>query len=95
MKQYAIAHYNEAFEAYAQKFGADQARAKFYDLIHEAHATPINACQVWVLTDRDGNKYLQSYNTIVSVKFAGEQVQSLGKWSRTTSKHQTLFWSYV
>jgi hypothetical protein len=95
MKQYAITHYTEAFNAYAEKYGTDAARAKFYDLIYEAIATPINACQAWVLTDREGNKYLQSYNTIVSVKFAGDHIQELGKWSRTTSKHQGYFYRYV
>ena len=95
MKQYAITHYTYAFNAYAQKFGADQARAKFYDLVTGAEARPINACQAWVLTDRDGNKYLQSYNTIVSVKFAGDNIQELGKWSRTTSKHQRYFYRCV
>lgn len=95
MKQYAITHYNDAFNAYAEKYGTDAARAKFYELIHEASATPINSCQAWVLTDCEGNKYLQSYSTIVSVKFAGEDVHHLGKWSRTTSKHQGYFYRYV
>ena len=95
MKQYAITHYSDAFNAYAEKYGTDAARAKFYDLVTGAEARPINACQAWVLTDRDGNKYLQSYSTIVSVKFAGEDVHHLGKWSRTTSEHQGYFYRYV
>jgi hypothetical protein len=95
MKQYAITHYNDAFNAYAEKYGTEAARAKFYDLVTGASAKAIDQCQAWVLTDNDGNKYLQSYNTIVSVKFAGDCIQELGKWSRTTSKHQGYFYRYV
>lgn len=47
--------------------------------------------QAWVVKDvANGYTTLQSYNTIVSVKINNEVVD-LGKWSRTTSKHQTLF----
>lgn len=95
MKQYAITHYSDAFNAYAEKYGTDAARAKFYGLVMSASAKAIDQCQAWVLTDRDGNKYLQSYSTIVSVKFAGEDVHNLGKWSRTTSKHQKYFYRHV
>ena len=57
----------------------------------------IDSKQAWVITDtRTGNKYLQSYNTIVSIYFADtKEVLRLGKWSRTTSKHQTFFERYV
>ena len=53
----------------------------------------IDSKQAWVITDTwTGNKYLQSYNTIVSVYFADtKEVLRLGKWSVTTSKHQSFF----
>lgn len=94
MKQYTIAHYNEAFEAYKQTH-EDATRYDFWELLTNAKAKAIDSCQAWVLTDENGNKYLQSYNTIVSVKFAGEDVHHLGKWSITTSKHQSYFYRYV
>ena len=62
----------------------------FYD--NDFEVQQINSCQAWILKDKFGNKYLQSYNTIVSVKFADEtNVLRLGKWSVTTSRQQTLF----
>ena len=53
----------------------------------------IDSKQAWVITDTwTGNKYLQSYNTIVSVYFADtKEVLRLGRWSVTTSKHQSFF----
>ena len=94
MKQYTIAYYNEAFEAY-KKIHENAQEYDFWKLLIDAEARPIDACQAWVLTDKDGNKYLQSYHTIVSVKFAGCDVEKLGYWSRTTSKHQGYFYRYV
>ena len=66
----------------------------FYNMFYnkDFEVQQINSCQAWILKDKFGNKYLQSYNTIVSVKFADEtNVLRLGKWSVTTSKQQTLF----
>ena len=45
----------------------------------------------WVVKDTANNVVcLQSYATIVSVQAGAESVD-LGKWSRTTSHHQSLF----
>lgn len=47
--------------------------------------------QAWIVKDvANGFVALQSYNTIVSVKINNEVVD-LGKWSPTTSRHQSLF----
>ena len=94
MKQYTITDYDKAFEAYKQSHeGATN--YDFWRLLKNAEAMPIGSKQAWILTEKDGSKYLQSYHTIVSMKFVGEEIQSLGKWSRTTSNHQRLFWSLV
>ena len=51
----------------------------------------IDNCQAWVVRDTaNGLVCLQSYSTIVSFKLGGETVH-LGKWSVTTSKHQSAF----
>lgn len=49
--------------------------------------------QAWVITDTlTGDKFLQSYSTIVSIYFKDTaEIKTLGKWSRTTSKHQQIF----
>lgn len=48
--------------------------------------------QAWILRDYDGNLFLQSYSTIVSIKWADtHEFMRLGRFSVTTSKHQTLF----
>ena len=45
----------------------------------------------YVVYDRANGIYaLQSYSTICSIK-VGDDVQDLGKWSVTTSRHQGLF----
>lgn len=56
----------------------------------------IDSKQAWVITDTwTGNKYLQSYNTIVSIYFKDtNEIITLGKWSRTTKYHQTCFYRY-
>lgn len=56
----------------------------------------IDSKQAWVITDTwTGNKYLQSYNTIVSIYFKDtDEIITLGKWSRTTTRHQTCFYRY-
>lgn len=56
----------------------------------------IDSKQAWVITDTwTGDKYLQSYNTIVSIYFQDtDEIKQLGKWSRTTTRHQTSFYRY-
>ena len=43
-----------------------------------------------VIDNGDGVLLLQSYNTIVS-RCIGGQVEHLGKWRQTTSRHQREF----
>lgn len=59
-------------------------------------AVQIDFKQAWVITDTlTGNKYLQSYNTIVSIYFKDvDEIKHLGKWSVTTSRHQGCFYRY-
>ena len=56
----------------------------------------IDSKQAWVITDTwTGNKYLQSYNTIVSIYFKDtDEIETLGSWSRTTTRHQSCFYKY-
>ena len=93
MKQYSISHKEEAIEALTNHYkniSADVFRNMFYDCDFEV--SQIDAKQAWILRDKFGNKYLQSYNTIVSIYFADTQnVERLGRWSLTTSRHQSLF----
>lgn len=88
MKQYNITETKEAFNAFFDHYG----ECAFYDIFRNCSAQAMGSKQAWILTDEKGNKWLQSYNTIVSVKWADTQkVERLGRWSLTTSKHQTLF----
>ena len=93
MKHYFITHKEKAIEALTNHYkniNADVFRNMFYDCDFEV--SQIGSCQAWILRDKFGNKYLQSYSTIVSIYFADTQkVERLGRWSVTTSKHQTLF----
>lgn len=51
----------------------------------------LDNCQAWVVRDTaNGLVCLQSYSTIVSFKLGGETVH-LGKWTPTTSHHQSRF----
>ena len=93
MRQYSINHKEELFEA-IKKHYKDMDMNIVYNMFYnkDFEVQQINSCQARILKDKFGNKYLQSYNTIVSVKFADEtNVLRLGKWSVTTSKQQTLF----
>lgn len=93
MRQYSINHKEDLFEA-IKKHYKDIDINIFYNMFYnnDFEVQQLNSCQAWILKDKFGNKYLQSYNTIVSVKFANEtKVLRLGKWSVTTSKHQSLF----
>ena len=93
MRQYPINHKEELMKAIKNHY-KDMDMNIFYNMFYnnDFEFQQINSCQAWILKDKFGNKYLQSYNTIVSVKFADEtNVLRLGKWSVTTSRQQTLF----
>lgn len=50
------------------------------------------AGHAWIVRDTvNGVICLQSYATIVSIYLGGGEVRSLGKWSPTTSRHQSAF----
>jgi len=86
MKHYTITNDSKAKVAFKNHYGDD---AKFLNI---CTCQQINASQAWIITDCFGNKFLQSYNTIVSIYYADtKQVERLGRWSVTTSKHQLLF----
>lgn len=53
----------------------------------------LDSCQAWVVMDTANRRIcLQSYSTIVSYKDrVSTKIVRLGKWSRTTSCHQTRF----
>ena len=88
MKQYNITETKKAFEAFFDHYG----ECAFYDLFRNCSALAIGSKQAWILTDEKGNKWLQSYSTIVSVKWADtHEVEHFGKWSVTTSRHQSTF----
>ena len=55
----------------------------------------IDSCQAWVVKDTANDVIcLQSYYTIVSIKM-GDEILDLGRWSNTTSRHQSKFRCYV
>lgn len=93
MKQYSITHKEKAINALVNHYKNIEANV-FSNMFYENNfdVWPIGSCQAWILRDKFGNKYLQSYNTIVSIYFADTQkVERLGRWSVTTSKHQSFF----
>ena len=93
MKQYSIQEKAKVLNALKDHYKEMDSKI-FYDIFYnnDFEVQQLNSCQAWILKDKFGNKFLQSYHTIVSVKFADEtSVLRLGKWSVTTSKQQTLF----
>lgn len=96
MKQYSINHDTEAFNAFTRHYNIDAnapgvilSKLRFMAIVK---CEAIGSKQAWILTDENGNKWLQSYNTIVSVKWADTgAVEHFGKWSMTTSRHQGYF----
>ena len=90
MKQYIIEHHLDARIAFEKHFPNTDPN-KFFGLIYEGKATPLASMQAWAIHDSMGNIWLQSYNTIVSVKWSNGDFDRFGKWSVTTSKHQTYF----
>ena len=96
MKHYSIDHDNDAFNAFARHYNIDLenpgtvlSKLRF---LGGTRVEQIGSRQAWILTDENGNKWLQSYHTIVSVKWADTgAVEHFGKWSMTTSHHQGYF----
>lgn len=86
MEQYTI-HHNTAFaEAWKKHHGENVAIPATTNVVQ------IGSKQAWVLHLVDGTLVLQSYNTLVSVKWANtHEFERLGKWSVTTSRHQSEF----
>lgn len=96
MKQYSITHDSQAFEAFVRHNNIDPNApgVMLSKLRFMAGVTcePIGSKQAWILTDEKGNKWLQSYHTVVSVKWADTgAVEHFGKWYMTTSRHQSYF----
>ena len=86
MKQYSINHDTKAAEALKKHYGEK------YPFMCCCEVQQIGNKQAWIIRDQFGNKYLQSYNTIVSVYFADtREILHLGKYSVTTSRHQSIF----
>ena len=96
MKQYNIKYDSNAFIAYVKHYDIDMdqpgAFSNMTRFLAGANCKQMGSMQAWVLTDEAGNKWLQSYYTIVSVKWANTGTfERFGKWSVTTSKQQTYF----
>lgn len=87
MKRYELIETYEAKKAFNEHYGVE---AVWPDTF--TNYTQIGSKQAWVLRDRNGNLYLQSYGTLVSIKWAdNHEFTRLGKWSVTTSRHQSEF----
>lgn len=93
MRQYSINHDTKAFNAFCEHYNLDTSiPGTHYNFMKEKSVRQIGSKQAWIIEDADGNKWLQSYYTVVSVKWADtKEVEHFGKWSVTTSRHQTAF----
>lgn len=86
MKQYTIHNDLKFRSAWLKRYGEGAA------IPHTTNVVQIGSKQAWVLRLVDGTLVLQSYNTLVSVKWADtHNFERLGKWSVTTSRHQSDF----
>lgn len=103
MKQYSITHFTEAVNALSEHYKCDKKRFNnlFYNMYWKEpkdrfKVVQIDSKQAWAITDTlTGNKYLQSYNTIVSIYFKDtDEIKHLGKWSVTTTRHQNTFYTF-
>jgi len=84
MKRYEILHTEEYLEA------LESPKRPVWEEICQ-----IDSCQAWVVKDTANDVVcLQSYYTIVSIKM-GNEIHHLGRWSSTTSHHQSKFRRYV
>ena len=87
MKRYNLIETSEAKRIFHNHYGWD---IEFPDTF--TNCVQIGSKQAWVIRDRNGNLFLQSYETLVSVKWADtHEFKRLGKWSVTTSRHQSEF----
>lgn len=103
MKNYNINRFTEAVDAMTEHYKCDKKdfNMLFYNMFWKEpkdrfKVVQVDSKQAWVITDTlTGNKYLQSYNTIVSIYFKDtNEIKTLGKWSRTTTRHQNIFYTY-
>ena len=87
MNRYQLTEYYTAELEFHNHYGYD----KTFPLSF-TNVVQLDSKQAWILRDVDGNLFLQSYSTIVSIKWADtHDFMRLGRFSVTTSKHQTLF----
>lgn len=87
MQRYNLIEKTAAVNAFHNHYGFD---VTFPDTF--TNVVQLNTMQAWVLRDYNGNLFLQSYGTLVSVKWADtHEFERFGKWSVTTSKQQTTF----
>lgn len=92
MNQFAIYHKEEAFNAFKKHHPCRNYDDFLSEVCRSTFVYQLGKMQAWVITDNYGNKWLQSYNTIVSVKWASSgEFERLGKWSVSTSRQQTRF----
>lgn len=90
MKQYNITECEKAIKAYKEHYRTEEIDVA--NLIRSGYVNQLKSCQAWIISDHMGNVWLQSYNTIVSVRWADSgKFERLGRWSVTTSKQQTFF----
>ena len=87
MQRYALVETEKAVRAYHNHYGFEKPFPADF-----TNSVQIGEKQAWVLRDIDGNLFLQSYGTLVSVKWADtHNYERLGRWSVTTSHHQSEF----
>lgn len=91
MKQYSIHEYSRAKAAFNEKYSPENVNAFYNCVIECENVAPIGSKQAWIINDAAGNKWLQSYNTLVGVKWSTGEYESFGRWSVTTSRHWTTF----
>jgi len=94
MRQYDIAHDTRAFEALRRHYSIEENYSNVLKtFLAGSHVEQIGSCPAWIITDNRGNKWLQSYHTIVSVKWrdSGEVEHFFVKWSIATDRHQRRF----
>ena len=90
MNQFALYHTEEAEKAYKEHYTTQEVPYALFS--QGVEVRQLGAMQAWIITDRFCNRWLQSYNTIVSVCWVDtHEVQRLGHWSVSTSKQQTRF----
>lgn len=87
MNRYQLIEYNIARLEFHNHYGYDMESPLTF-----TNVVQLDSKQAWILSDRYGNLFLQSYSTIVSIKWADtHEFIRLGRFSVTSSKHQTLF----